>query len=131
MDYKGLNRRGRCAMKTKILIVFVSVFLAVIFAGNVHATKLAPVSAKPTADTASPATELENPSADQARPAIDISRPTVDIMRPSTDTDIVKPVPEFQRPLRELKPMPISDRTTPNKPSGTGNRENAVYMKQK
>lgn len=109
-------------MKTKTLVIVISVFLAILFVGTSYATKLTPVSAKPTADTVAPTAELERPSVDQTKPTADIMKPTTDITRPTL---------EFQRPLRELRPMPITERITPSKPAGAGGSEKAIYTKKK
>lgn len=113
-------------MKTRILMVLTIITCAVLLGSSALATKLAvPAQTKPDADLATPASELAKPSVDLTRPTADLTKPTVDVTKPEQDR--IKP--EFQRPMRELMPMPISNRT--GGPRRAVDNDKPVNLKQK
>ncbi len=112
-------------MKMKYSFILASIICAALFAFSANATKLTPVSATVAADSKASTPELSKPTAD-------LTSPTHDIIKPATE--ISKPAHEFQRPIRELVPMPISERTSndgPSKPVRTSGPTDGVYLKQK
>lgn len=93
-------------MKTRILIIVTIITCAILWGSQVFATKLTPLTPNtPAADLATPFQELTKP--DLTRPTADLTKPAVDVMKPGQD----RINPEFLKPVRELMPMPVSNRT--------------------
>jgi len=114
-------------MKIKNIFISAFVLCATIYALNAFGTMLTPVSTTPSDDASISATDPSKQSAELSKTAPEISKPTMDIINDRTENS--KPVPEFQRPLRELSPMPVSEKTNENK--SQRELKNATYMKQK